>query len=49
MWTQHTISDKQGNAFKSGLRDDFGVGPGAGPEAAVVVRRGATCPVRPTP
>lgn len=30
MWTQHTISDKQGNNFKSGLRDDFvpGVGPG---------------------
>jgi hypothetical protein len=23
MWTQHTISDKQGNSFKSGLRDDF--------------------------
>jgi hypothetical protein len=31
MWTQHTISDKQGNEFKSGLRDDFvaGSGPGA--------------------
>jgi hypothetical protein len=30
MWTQHTISDKPGNNFKSGLRDDFipGVGPG---------------------
>jgi hypothetical protein len=23
MWTQHTISDKQGNSFHSGLRDDF--------------------------
>ncbi len=23
MWTQHTISDKAGNDFKSGLRDDF--------------------------
>jgi hypothetical protein len=30
MWTQHTISDKQGNSWKGGLRDDFvyGVGPG---------------------
>jgi hypothetical protein len=30
MWTQHTISDKRGNKFKSGLRDDFheGAGPG---------------------
>jgi hypothetical protein len=30
MWTQHTISDKQGNDWKGGLRDDFvwGVGPG---------------------
>jgi hypothetical protein len=31
MWTQHTITDKVGNDFKSGLRDDFvpGRGPGA--------------------
>jgi hypothetical protein len=31
LWTQHTISDKAGNDFKSGLRDDFqwGSGPGA--------------------
>jgi hypothetical protein len=31
VWTQHTITDKQGNDFKSGLRDDFvdGRGPGA--------------------
>jgi hypothetical protein len=31
MWTQHTISDKAGNDFQSGLRDDFvaGQGPGA--------------------
>jgi hypothetical protein len=31
MWTQHTITDKPGNEFKSGLRDDFaeGRGPGA--------------------
>jgi hypothetical protein len=31
MWTQHTISDKAGNDFRSGLRDDFveGQGPGA--------------------
>ena len=31
LWTQHTISDKPGNTFKSGLRDDFdwGRGPGA--------------------
>jgi hypothetical protein len=30
MWTQHTISDKAGNDFRSGLRDDFvwGRGPG---------------------
>jgi hypothetical protein len=30
MWTQHTICDKDGNDFKSGLRDEFieGVGPG---------------------
>jgi hypothetical protein len=30
LWTQHTISDKQGNNWKGGLRDDFtwGVGPG---------------------
>jgi hypothetical protein len=30
LWTQHTISDKQGNDWKGGLRDDFtwGVGPG---------------------
>jgi hypothetical protein len=31
LWTQHTITDKRGNRFKSGLRDDFtaGRGPGA--------------------
>jgi hypothetical protein len=31
MWTQHSISDKAGNDFRSGLRDDFreGQGPGA--------------------
>ena len=31
MWTQHSISDKAGNEFRSGLRDDFieGKGPGA--------------------
>jgi hypothetical protein len=31
LWTQHTITDKPGNDFKSGLRDDFipGQGPGA--------------------
>jgi hypothetical protein len=31
MWTQHTISDKAGNDFRSGLREDFveGQGPGA--------------------
>jgi hypothetical protein len=31
MWTQHSISDKAGNDFRSGLRDDFleGKGPGA--------------------
>jgi hypothetical protein len=31
MWTQHTITDKAGNKFKSGLRGDFipGQGPGA--------------------
>jgi hypothetical protein len=31
LWTQHTITDKYGNDFKSGLRDDFvpGKGPGA--------------------
>lgn len=31
LWTQHTITDKAGNDFKSGLRDDFiaGQGPGA--------------------
>jgi len=31
LWTQHTITDKHGNDFKSGLRDDFipGQGPGA--------------------
>jgi hypothetical protein len=32
MWTQHTISDKAGNDFKSGLRDDFRWGRGPGPE-----------------
>ena len=31
MWTQHTITDKQDNEFRSGLREDFvpGSGPGA--------------------
>jgi len=32
MWTQHTISDKPGNDFKSGLRDDFRWGSGPGRE-----------------
>jgi hypothetical protein len=32
LWTQHTISDKPGNDFKSGLRDDFRWGRGPGPE-----------------
>jgi hypothetical protein len=32
LWTQHTISDKAGNSFKSGLRDDFTWGQGIGPE-----------------
>jgi hypothetical protein len=31
MWTQHTITDKAGNEFKSGLRDDFVEGQGPGP------------------
>jgi hypothetical protein len=31
LWTQHTISDKAGNEFKSGLRDDFEWGAGPGP------------------
>jgi hypothetical protein len=31
LWTQHTISDKAGNDFKSGLRDDFTWGSGPGP------------------
>jgi hypothetical protein len=31
LWTQHTISDKAGNGFKSGLRDDFDPGGGPGP------------------
>lgn len=30
MWTQHTISDKQGNSWKGGLRDDFVWGQGLG-------------------
>jgi hypothetical protein len=30
LWTQHTITDKHGNDFKSGLRDDFIVGKGPG-------------------
>ena len=30
MWTQHTISDKQGNDWKGGLRDDFVWGQGVG-------------------
>jgi hypothetical protein len=31
LWTQHTITDKSDNEFRSGLRDDFvpGKGPGA--------------------
>jgi len=32
LWTQHTISDKPGNDFKSGLRDDFRWGRGPGRE-----------------
>jgi hypothetical protein len=32
LWTQHTISDKAGNEFRSGLRDDFDWGRGPGPE-----------------
>jgi hypothetical protein len=32
LWTQHTISDKAGNDFKSGLRDDFDASRGPGPE-----------------
>jgi hypothetical protein len=32
LWTQHTISDKAGNDFKSGLRDDFEWGRGPGVE-----------------
>ncbi len=32
LWTQHTISDKAGNGFKSGLRDDFEWGRGVGSE-----------------
>ena len=32
LWTQHTISDKEGNDFKSGLRDDFRWGQGLGRE-----------------
>ena len=32
MWTQHTISDKSDNPFKSGLRDDFSSASGLGPE-----------------
>ena len=31
LWTQHTISDKPENDFKSGLRDDFRWGRGPGP------------------
>lgn len=31
MWTQHTITDKPGNDFNSGLRDDFVEGRGPGP------------------
>lgn len=30
LWTQHTITDKPGNSFKSGLRDDFAPGRGPG-------------------
>ena len=30
MWTQHSISDKADNDFRSGLRDDFVVGQGPG-------------------
>jgi hypothetical protein len=32
LWTQHTISDKPGNDFKAGLRDDFDWGRGPGRE-----------------
>ena len=32
LWTQHTISDRAGNSFHSGLRDDFNWGQGLGPE-----------------
>jgi hypothetical protein len=32
LWTQHTINDKAGNDFKSGLRDDFDWGHGPGRE-----------------
>jgi hypothetical protein len=32
LWTQHTINDKAGNDFKSGLRDDFQWGRGPGVE-----------------
>jgi hypothetical protein len=32
MWTQHTISDKQGNSWKGGLRDDFTAAAGPGKE-----------------
>jgi hypothetical protein len=31
MWTQHTVSDKPGNPFRGGLRDDFRWGRGPGP------------------
>jgi hypothetical protein len=31
MWTQHTITDKAGNDFQSGLRDDFVPDKGPGP------------------
>jgi hypothetical protein len=31
LWTQHTISDKAGNDFKAGLRDDFTPATGLGP------------------
>ncbi len=30
MWTQHTVSDKPGNTFKGGLRDDFRWSEGPG-------------------
>jgi hypothetical protein len=48
LWTQHTISDKAGNDFKSGLRDDFrwGRGPGAERPAWTVWR---DLPGAPTP